>query len=54
MRNPKTEPTDNMQKNPDRWVSGDDPTAGAQPFYLKTLCEQAGVPERFYENLIKA
>ena len=25
MGNPKTEPTDNMQKNPDQWVSGDDP-----------------------------
>ena len=43
-----------MQKNPDQWVSGDDPTTGAQPFYLKTLREQAGVPESFNENLTKA
>ena len=42
MSNPKTEPTDNTQKNPDEWVSGDDPMTGAQASYLKTLCEQAG------------
>ena len=43
--NPKTAPTDNAQKDPDDWVSGDDPMTGAQASYLKTLCEQAGTPE---------
>jgi hypothetical protein len=30
MSNPKTEPTDNTRKDPDEWVSGDDPMTGAQ------------------------
>ena len=46
MSNPKTEPTDNAKKDPDEWLSGDDPMTGAQASYLKTLCEQAGTPER--------
>jgi hypothetical protein len=46
--------TDNAQKNPDEWVSGDDPMTGAQASYLKTLCEQAGTPEMFEDNLTKA
>ena len=41
---PKTDPTDNTKKDPDEWVSGDDPMTGAQASYLKTLCEQAGPP----------
>ena len=48
------EPTDNTQKNPDEWLSGDDPMTGAQASYLKTLCDQAGKPEMFDENLTKA
>ena len=54
MSNPKTEPTDNTRKDPDEWVSGDDPMTGAQASYLKTLCEQAGVPEMFEDSLTKA
>jgi hypothetical protein len=54
MSNPKSEPSDNTQKNPDEWVSGDDPMTGAQASYLKTLCEQAGMPELFDDNLTKA
>jgi hypothetical protein len=54
MANPKTEPTSNTQKDPDDWVSGDDPMTGAQASYLKTLCEQAGTPHVFNENLTKA
>ena len=54
MSNPKTEPTDNTKKDPDDWVSGDDPMTGAQASYLKTLCEQAGTPEAFNDNLSKA
>jgi len=53
MRNPKTDPTDNTQKNPDDWVSGDDSMTSAQASYLKTLCEQAGV-DAFDEKLTKA
>jgi DUF3072 family protein len=54
MSNPKLEPTDNTQKDPDQWVSGDDPMTGAQASYLKTLCEQAGMPELFNDKLTKA
>ena len=54
MANQKTEPTSNTQKHPDDWVSGDDPMTGAQASYLKTLCEQAGTPGVFNENLTKA
>ena len=54
MSNPKTEPTDNAKKNPDEWLSGDDPMTGAQASYLKTLCEQAGMPELFNDSLTKA
>ena len=51
---PKTDPTDNTKKDPDEWVSGDDPMTGAQASYLKTLCEQAGTPELYDDNLTKA
>ena len=50
---PKTDPTDNTKKDPDEWVSGDDPMTGAQASYLKTLCEQAGTSE-LYGDLTKA
>ena len=53
MSNPKPELTGNTQKNPDEWVSGDDPMTGAQASYLKTLCEQAGTPEMFDDGLTK-
>ena len=51
---PKTDPTDNTKKDPDEWVSGDDPMTGAQASYLKTLCEQAGTFELYDDNLTKA
>lgn len=54
MSDPKTQPTGNTQKDPDDWVSGDDPMTGAQASYLKTLCEQAGTPELFRDDLTKA
>jgi hypothetical protein len=43
--NPKLDPDpgSNTQKDPDNWVSGDDPMTGAQRSYLTTLCEEAGV-----------
>ena len=54
MSNPKTEPTDNTKKDPDEWVSGDDPMTGAQASYLQTLCDQVGSPELYNDNLTKA
>ena len=42
----------NAEKNPDEWVTGDEPMTGAQASYLKTLSEQAGEP--FDESLSKA
>jgi Protein of unknown function (DUF3072) len=54
--NPKLDPNPptNMAKEPEHWVSGDDPMTGAQASYLKTLCEQAGDPNAYDENLTKA
>ena len=42
----------NMQKDPDDWVTGDEPMTGAQKSYLKTLSEEAHEP--FDETLTKA
>lgn len=42
----------NMVKNPDEWVTGDEPMTGAQKSYLSTLCEEAG--ETLDEHLSKA
>ena len=42
----------NMQKDPDDWVTGDEPMTGAQKSYLKTLSEEAHAP--FDETLSKA
>jgi hypothetical protein len=42
----------NMEKDPADWVTGDEPMAGAQRSYLKTLCEEAKQP--FDGNLSKA
>ena len=54
--NPKLDPDppSNTAKDPDDWVSGDDPMTGAQASYLKTLSEQAREPEAFSEHLTKA
>jgi hypothetical protein len=51
--NPKLDPNPptNMEKEPDQWVSGDDPMTGAQASYLKTLAEEAGDPDAYDENL---
>jgi Protein of unknown function (DUF3072) len=45
---------DNTEKNPDDWVSGDEPITGAQTAYLQTLSEQARQPEMFSDTLTKA
>jgi len=44
--------TGNMEKDPDDWVTGDEPMTGAQKSYLKTLSEEAHV--EFDEHLTKA
>jgi DUF3072 family protein len=45
LHNPKLDehPGSNVEKDPEDWVSGDDPITGAQASYLTTLCEEAGV-----------
>ncbi|HVX26118.1 MAG TPA: DUF3072 domain-containing protein [Parafilimonas sp.] len=47
-----TLPGSNAEKDPDEWVTGDEPMTGAQRSYLKTLSDEAGEP--FDENLSKA
>jgi hypothetical protein len=41
--NPKLNgnPPSNTEKDPDEWVSGDEPMTGAQASYLTTLSEEA-------------
>jgi hypothetical protein len=53
MTSPRTSSASNTEKDPDDWVSGDEPMTGAQASYLKTLCEQAH-SDAFDENLTKA
>jgi hypothetical protein len=47
---------DRVQPNPERdpqdWVTGDEPMTGPQASYLQTLCQEAG--EEFDPNLTKA
>jgi hypothetical protein len=54
--NPQTGPLDAAQgtpaKDPDDWVTGDEPLTGAQASYLGTLAQQAG--EAVPEGLTKA
>jgi len=49
---PKQNPTGNAVKDPDNWVTGDEPMTGAQASYLQTLSEEAG--EEFDAELSKA
>ncbi len=42
----------NTQKDPDDWVTGEEPMTGAQASYLQTLSQEAG--EEFDEKLSKA
>ena len=42
----------NLQKDPEDWITGDEPMTGAQASYLKTLCEETG--ETFDDKLTKA
>lgn len=45
IHNPKLDehPGSNTEKEPEHWVSGDDPMSGAQASYLATLCEEAHI-----------
>jgi hypothetical protein len=42
----------NTQKDPDDWVTGEEPMTGAQRSYLETLAQEAG--EDVDESLTKA
>lgn len=42
----------NTQKDPDEWVTGEEPMTGAQTSYLKTLAQEAG--EDVPDDLTKA
>ena len=42
----------NTQKDPDEWVTADEPMTGAQASYLRTLSQEAG--EEFDDSLSKA
>lgn len=44
----------NTEKDPDDWVSGDEPMTGAQASYLKTLSEEHAKPDAFASDLTKA
>lgn len=54
--NPKIDrsPNSKAEKDPDDWVSGDEPMTGAQASYLKTLSEQCDDPDAFAQDLTKA
>lgn len=47
-----TAPTPNPEKDPEDWVTGDEPMTGPQASYLQTLCQEAG--EDFDPSLTKA
>ncbi len=50
--NAKQNTGSNTEKDPEDWVTGDEPMTGAQASYLKTLTEETG--EEFDEKLSKA
>ena len=47
-----TDQQPNPEKDPDDWVTGDEPMTASQASYLQTLCQEAG--EDFDESLSKA
>lgn len=53
-KNPKLQddPESNAVKDPESWVTGDEPMTGAQRSYLQTLAEEAG--EEVPDDLTKA
>ncbi len=42
----------NPERDPEEWVTGDEPMTGPQASYLRTLCQEAGEP--FDPELTKA
>jgi hypothetical protein len=44
--------TDQLQRDPEDWKTGDEPMTDAQASYLRTLAEETGEP--FDEKLTKA
>ena len=42
----------NTEKDPDEWVTGEEPMTGAQASYLRTLSQEAN--EEFDDSLSKA
>lgn len=44
----------NAQKDPDNWVTGDEPMTGAQKSYLHTLAQQADEDPASVDDLTKA
>jgi uncharacterized damage-inducible protein DinB len=52
MTDPKTSAAPAAQKDPEDWVTGDEPMTGPQASYLQTLAQEAG--EEFDESLTKA
>ena len=49
---PKQHPVGNAVKDPEHWVTGDEPMTGAQASYLQTLSEEEGA--EFDPELTKA
>lgn len=50
--NPKQKVSQNPDKDPSEWTTGDEPMTGPQASYLKTLCQEAKV--EFDASLTKA
>jgi hypothetical protein len=50
MESERGQPT--PEKDPEEWVTGDEPMTGPQASYLETLCREAG--EEFDGSLTKA
>lgn len=42
-----------QQKNPEDWVTGDEPMTGPQASYLQTLLQQAGRADEFKPEMTK-
>jgi hypothetical protein len=52
MTDPKTNGAPTAQKDPEDWVTGDEPMTGPQASYLQTLAQEAG--EDVDDSLSKA
>jgi hypothetical protein len=52
MTDPNTSSNPSAQKDPEEWVTGDEPMTGPQASYLQTLAQEAG--EDVDDSLTKA